>query len=34
MLATTAGMARRSDEGVGDIGASSRRKPDAALAVA
>jgi hypothetical protein len=33
-LATTAGTARCSDEGVGDVGASSRRKPDVALAAA
>jgi hypothetical protein len=33
-LATTAGTVRCSDEGVGDVGASSRRKPDVALAVA
>ena len=31
-LATTAGTVRCSDEGMGDVGASSRRKPDTALA--
>ena len=33
-IVMTTGTARCSDEGVGNIGASSRRKPDVALAVA
>jgi hypothetical protein len=33
-IVMTTGTARCSDEGVGNIGASSRRKPDAALAAA